>query len=728
MRRFIKELQHRGVLRGAGFYIAFLWLLLQVGDVFLPAFDLPDSALRYALYFGIAGLPVVLLLSWFYEITPAGIVTEQEARDTGTAGSSSQVMTIATIFFLVMALAISLYVNFRQAVEEVAVEPGIVSLLVADFDNQTGDPLFDGSLEAALMIGLEGASFINSYARNNAADVAQRIYGASSLDEETARLVSVREGIDLVLTGSIVQKNGGYELSQRVLDPLEGTLIAEARASADSKPDVLPAVGELAAQIREALGDVTLDEVSLASNETFTSTSLEAIKYFTQGQAHAFREENLKAIEYFEKAVVEDPDFGRAYTAWAHSEMKLGRREKSEELWQAALSHIDSMTERERYRTLGLYYGSVTGNQRKAIENYELLVEKYPVDSIGWNNLAVNYFLTLQFSKAMEVGSELVKLFPGNPAFRANFALFAMYAGDFPLGRREAEALLQEHPDYFLAYLPVAMANIADGNLGAAREVYNTMGAQGERANSVATTGLADIALLLGDFSQAAKLLEHGRESDLAFGNSLGHAYKGIYLARALAVEGDEDGAVAVLDKSMESNMEISHVVPAALMYIELGLPVRAQLLMESLAQNLQERPRAAADFIAGALALDRNDFVAAVDAFTASIQRVDFWLTRLYLGKVYTLAGSPAEALGEFEICLTRLGESTALFLDDVPTFQYHAELYYWLGRSKQEMGSLKGAREDLERYLALRVESDETPITNDARQRLKALTDEPR
>ena len=106
-----------------------------------------------------------------------------------------------------------------------------------------------------------------------------------------------------------------------------------------------------------------------------------------------------------------------------------------------------------------------------------------------------------------------------------------------------------------------------------------------------------------------------------------------------------------------------------------------------------------------------------------ASLQRRDFWLTRFYRGQAYALTGNQVEALGEFEICLERLGESTALFLDDVPTFQYHAELYYWLGRTKQAMGSLNGARQDLERYLALRVDSDDSPITRDARQRLAEL-----
>ncbi len=720
MKGFIGELQHRGVLRVAGLYIALTWLVLQVADVVLAAFELPDSTLRYLLFVAAAGLPVVLLLAWFFEITAEGIQTEQEVRDQGIARVGSPLLTVATITALVLALGISLYVNFQQATDEPVATPDMMSILVADFDNQTGDPLFDGSLEAALAIGMEGASFISSYARHDAARVAAKITAGDTLDEETARLVSVREGIDLVLIGSIVKRGDGYELTQRALDPVGGDLVAEAESSAENKADVLVAVGSLAAQIREALGDVSLEGGNLAANETFTAASLAAVQFYTQAQTHAFKEENVEAIKYFEKAVAEDPEFGRAYSGWATSELKLGHREKSEALWKKTLAFIDGMTERERYRTLGVYYTLVTANHLKAIENFELLVKKYPADGIGWNNLGVAYFYTLQFDKALEVGAQLVELFPGNPAFRANYALFAMYAGDFVVARKEAELLLEELPDYFLAYLPLAMADLVNGDLPAAESVYERMGELSQRAQSMSATGLADIALLTGDYSKAVQLLRQGRDSDLQSGNSLGAAYKGIYLAKALAAMGDRVAALESLDQSVQDNQTISHLVPAALIYIELGKTQRAEAIQQQLGSHLQQGHRAAAELIAGEIALSNDDAVAAVDAFNASLQRADSWLTHYALGRAYAFAGYHAEALGEFEMCLRRIGESTALYLDDIPTFQYHAPLYYWLGRTKQEMGMNNEARDDLNYYLSLRVDADESPWTEDARQRI--------
>lgn len=724
MKGFIGELQKRGVLRVAGLYIALTWLILQAAEVVFPVFEIPDIVVRYVLY-GAAGLfPLVMGLSWYFEFTSSGILTEEEVRSEGAERSGNSVLTVATTTALVLALAISLFVNYEQATDAPAQNQDIVSILVADFINETGDPLFDGSLESALTIGMEGAPFINSYARHLAEKVAESINSNSTLDEESARLVSVREGIDLVLAGSISQQGGGYKLTQRAVDPRTGDLVAQADVAADDKASVLMAVGTLAAQIREALGDVSLEGGNLAADETFTSASLEAVQFYTQAQTYAFQEQNLEAIAHFEKAVDEDPEFGRAYVGWALSEAKLGHRERSEELWAKALTLIDSMSERERYRTLGIYYTTVTSNQGKAIETYQLLVEKYPADGIGWNNLGVAFFYTLQFDKALEVGAELVDLFPENPAFRANYALFAMYAGDFAVAHKEAELLIAEYPGYFLAYLPSAVAEIVAGNLSAARSVYQQMGEQGRRAHSVSITGLADIALLEGDYAAAEELLVGGVESDLAAGNSRGAANKGVYAAQAMAALGDKDRALASLEQSLNDNQAISDLQPAALLYIELDEIDLADAIQQQLGAKLQKGHRAAAGLLKGAIALANGEAEDSVVALKASLQRSDSWLTHYFLGRALYASGDLDSALREFDLCSERIGEATALFLDDIPTIHYSAPLYYWLARTRHALGMVVDAREMLAFYVSLRDESDVSEWTVDARTRLAELS----
>ena len=722
MKKVIQELRERGVFRAAGLYIALTWLLLQIADVVFPAFDIADSYLRYILFGAIAGLPAVLVFSWFYDVSSEGIRTEDEVREAGEKRSAG-IFSRATIVLLVLALGVSLYANYEQASDVPEVMPELMSILVSDFVNDTGESIFDGSLEPALAIGIEGAPFISAFARTDAAAIAEQISGSEVLDEESARLVSVREGIQLVLVGSIKPDGEGYEFSLRAIDPREGEIIVDATASADNKVEVLPAVGQLAIQIREGLGDATLEDDPEA-NETFTAASLEAARYYTIGQSYNRTEQSELAAEYYAKAVEEDPDFGRAYAGWALSARNLGRTQQAGELWEKTLALLDTMTERERYRTLGTYYLTVTGNYLKAIENYQLLLEKYPADNAGRNNLGVAYFFTLQFDEALAQGTELVETHPRAPAYRANYALYAMYAGNFPTARDVATELIELDPGYFLGYVPLAIAELAQGNIEVARDVYKLMAEQGAQAASSATTGLADIALLIGDWQGAADLLNEGIQVDLDTGNKRAAAHKGVYLAYALLELGDRDAALQVLGTALQSTNSISHLLPAARLLIKMGELERAEAIRQQLDSRLQKNSRAAAAIIAADLALAAGDSVAGVDALNASIAHSDSWLARCSLGHAYAHADYHAEALGEFEQCEDRIGESTALFLDDIPTFHYSAPLHYWLGRTRQQLGMLDAARQDYTRYLSLRVDSDQSVMSRDARERLAELS----
>lgn len=724
MSNLFSELRSRGVFRSAGFHIAATWLVLQIADVMFPAFDIPDSALRLILFGSIATFPLTILLSWFYEFSGQGIRTESEIQEAGEERAGRGYLSTGTIIVLALALGVSLYANFEQASTPVAPETmEAVSILVSDFENETGDPIFDNSLEAALAIGMEGAPFISAYGRNTAAQIADKIKGSPVLNEEAARLVSMREDINLVLIGQIQKDGDGYEFALRAIDPQNGELVTDAHTTADDKIDVLPAVGRLAIQIREGLGDASLDDSVKDASETFTAASLEAARYYTIAQSFNHREQNKEAIEYYEKAIAEDPNFGRAYSGWALSAGKLGRTEQAAELWEKSLTLLDGMTERERYRALGVYYTVGSRNFDKAIENYELLVTKFPADHIGRNNMAVAYFYNRQFDEALSQGEALVKLYPGNPAYRANFALYAMYAGQFDFAREEARQLIASNEDYYLAYIPLAIAALDTGDTAAATAAYERMGAISQRARSIAETGLADIALLAGDYASAIPRLEQGRNEDIAAENSGAAAQKGVYLAQALFHEGNWEAASLVLDEAIPTTQNLAHLLPAARLRLAMGDIEQAEEIRAKLASRVQQNSRAAAAIIAGDMAMHRGEYVEAVDFFNKSIGHADSWLARFDLARAYIAAGYHAEALGELEKCEDRIGETSALFLDDIPTFHYRAPLYYWLAVTKLQMGMDKAAAEDFKRYLALRIDTDHSEITENARTQLAAL-----
>ena len=269
-----------------------------------------------------------------------------------------------TGMFVASALAYSVYLNLT-AIPPVEIDP--VSVLIADFDNQTGDPVFDGSLEQAFQIGLEVAPFITSYSRSDAQAIAAEISQDGALDTDVARLVSVRENIGMVLAGTILPDGDGYELSVVAIEPQAGEILGEADVDADDKNEVLAAVGQLASELTEEFGADVLDEDIAFANDSFTAASLEAVKSYTTAQDLQHKRRDDEATEYYAEAVELDPNFTRAYSGWALSAFVLGQTQRSDELWSQALANLDRVTERERLRTLGLYYSVVTRNYPKAL-------------------------------------------------------------------------------------------------------------------------------------------------------------------------------------------------------------------------------------------------------------------------------------------------------------------------------------------------------------------------
>lgn len=723
MKNFITELRRRQVFRATGLYIGVAWIVLEGADILLPAFEAPDWVFRTLVIVAFAGAPVTAVLAWIYEITERGIKREAEVEAEHLPRMHGRQMDFIVIGVLVVALSFSVYLNVQE--EPVApeqMEP--VSILIADFDNQTGDPVFDGSLEQALTIGLESAPFITAYRRDTAASLAAKLQaGAEGLDVEASRLVSVREGIKYVLAGSIRPDGEGYEFSVSALDPTEGTPAAEAGTSASSKAEVLAAVGTLAGQIREALGDQTLDSGQVALSETFTAASLEAASDYTKAQVLAYKLRFEEALEYYQRAIDADPNFGRAFSGYALTLSNMGRTDEAEVMWKKALATLDTMTEREKYRTLGLYYSVVSQNFDKAIENYERLVELYPADGAGHNNLAVSYFLTLDFDRAREEGLRVLEIYPNSVLYRGNYALYAMYAGDFETAVAEALKVLEQDPGYYKAYLPLAIAALAAGDTEGAIGHYRKMSETNPSGESLATLGLADVAIYSGKPDGAITLLAAGigRDRDAGRRYDLGH--KSVTLAAFHANHGSFAPAEEALRDALDHSRAEAIVFPAARLLIQLGREADARHIAEELGRELQPQDRAYGKLIEGMLAMAGGSPVEAIELIRASIELTDLWLARFHLGIVYLEAGYAAEALSEFELCETRIGEAASLFLDDFPTWRYTAPLNYWKARAQEAIGITPAAISSYQAFLALRPETNEDPLAVDARQRLETL-----
>lgn len=555
-----------------------------------------------------------------------------------------------------------------------------VPVLIADFDNQAGDPVFGGTLEQALGVAVEEASFITSYSRTDAARLARKIQPEAGLGPNLARLVAIREGIKVVLEGAIARDGGGYALTLRAVNPADGKRIWEARDQARTKSQVLPTVQALAVGLRKALGDTP----RAAGAESLTASSLEAVREYSVAQDLASEGRHADAIAHYQAAVGRDPAFGRAYSGWATAAFYLGRKDEAETQWKKALAFLPGMTEREKYRTLGTYYLGIAKNYDKAIENYSALIRLYPTDLAGHNNLAFAYFSTLNFAKAREEGDQARRLYPKNVLIGNNAALYAMYAGDFASAADQAKRLAEAQPGFYKNYLPLAIAALDAGRFEAAADAYAKMAATGQVGASLASIGLADALLYQGHPAQAEAELRRGIAADEKAGTKDLEGAKWMALAEAIEAQGRPSQAVGAAKRAIAFSKDEATLVPAGRLFARLGASDEAMAVARALGSSLEPQPRAYARVIDAEVAMQAGHWADAVDALRAALRLADLWLVRFDLGVAYVRAGHAVEGLAELDACAKRRGEASSLFLDDTPTFRILASLRDWTARAQ--------------------------------------------
>src|SRR6266478_793881 len=324
---------------------------------------------------------------------------------------------------------------FPGSAKKTAHEP--VSVLVADFTNHTGDPIFDDTLEPMFNFALEGASFINAFNRGRARTLAKKLPNPTDkLDEQSARLVALSEGISAVITGEISLRGNAYTISAMALDAATGNILARAEATAANQNDVVSTVPKLTAPIRKALGDTTPEAAQLENARgAFTARSLEVVHQYGIAMEQQFAGKTEEALKSFAKTAELDPNFARAYSGVTAAAIKLDRHGDAEKYIKLAMEHVDRMTDRERYRVRGLYYGT-SGNWQKCAEEYTQLVKAYPGDNIGHNNLAICLSQLRNLPKAIEEARLDNEMHP-NTLAHLNLAMFLAYAGDFQGSERE---------------------------------------------------------------------------------------------------------------------------------------------------------------------------------------------------------------------------------------------------------------------------------------------------
>ena len=334
-------------------------------------------------------------------------------------------LAMAATALTLFAVTGGLYLRSRLAAPVTRASPLTEKdgVLLADFFNKTGDPVFDDALKQALTIQLSQSPFLNIVSDRKIEETL-RLMGQpmQHITPELAREICIRTGSKAMVLGSISNLGTQYVIGLNAVGCANGDNLATEQKEAAGKEDVLNTLGQAATGLRGKLGEslVTVEKFDVPVEAT--TPSLEALRAYSMGGRTRRRNGDAEAIPFFKRAIELDPTFALAYAGLSVSYFNLNQAGPAAENATKAYELRDRVSERERYRISTTYYHAVTGELEKAIGEYELWSKSYPRDDTPPLNLGVVYQQLGQYDKAVVRTEEAQRLAPtttgyGNLAF-----------------------------------------------------------------------------------------------------------------------------------------------------------------------------------------------------------------------------------------------------------------------------------------------------------------------
>jgi eukaryotic-like serine/threonine-protein kinase len=367
---------------------------------------------------------------------PSGRVKAAEVSLRG--GRGWKILVPASVLAIVALIAGGFYFRSRSRSQLTDKD----TVVLADFANTTGDSVFDGTLKQALAIQLEQSPFLNVLADRKVNATLKLMNRAPSerITQEVAREICIRTNSKGLLTGSIASVGSQYLIGLKTVNCQTGDTLASAEATAENRDKVLNALGEVGNQLREKLGE------SLASLQKYntpleqaTTSSLDALKAFSDGRRLQNEKGDAEALPYHKRALELDPNFARAYAALGVCYSNLNQSVLAAANLKKAYELRERVSERERFYIEATYYGFVTGQVEKANQSYTQLVAAYPDDFAAHTNLGNNLNILGQYEKAAAEARLSLQVAPGGVAYSNLMASYlALNRPD------EAKAVFQE--------------------------------------------------------------------------------------------------------------------------------------------------------------------------------------------------------------------------------------------------------------------------------------------
>jgi len=298
------------------------------------------------------------------------------------------------------------------------------TILLTEFDNKTGEDVFDRTLRQGLAVQLQQSPFLDIFpeTRTRATLQLMSLSPDERVTRERAREICQRQGLKAFIAGTIVRFERNYSITLEALNGQTGDQLALVQIEAEGKDDVLKALSRAATELREKLGEELSSIQKFDAKLEVTTSSLEALKEYALGRSEQDRGQFFNAIEFYKRATEMDPNFATAWLGLALQYANTSQPALAAECLSKAFALSNRVAADERARITYFYYQIVTGELEKAIEAQEAYVRSYPREARGPGNLGNLYSITGQYEKSVAATTEAFRLNPNTTIWPGNLA------------------------------------------------------------------------------------------------------------------------------------------------------------------------------------------------------------------------------------------------------------------------------------------------------------------
>ena len=540
------------------------------------------------------------------------------------------------------------------------------TIVLADFTNTTGDPVFDGTLRQGLAVQIEQSPFLNLVSDEEVQQTLRMMNQPQDarLTPDIGREICQRTGSAAVLAGSIAQIGSQYNLILKAVNCSSGESLAGTEAQASDKNHVLSALGRMASEIRNKLGE-SLSTVRKFDTplEQATTSSLEALKAYSMGWNAAHARDAASAIPIFQRAISLDPNFAMAYAALGNSYWNAGESEFAAENLRKAYELRSGVSERERFFIESHYEGVVTGDLEKARQAYELWAQTYPRDPVPRNELGNMYLQLGQYDKPPAEYREAIRLSPSNGMYYGDLVWSYISQDRLDEARATAQEAQQKQVDFVsLHFLLYQLGFLQNDTVGMAQQVAWSAGKLGVEdgflSNEAETTAYYGRLGKAREFTrQAVASAIHAEEKEVAANYETNAA-----LRLALFGNPAESRQRAAAALALSTGRDVRYGAALALAFA--GDAARAQLLADDLSKRFPKDTVVQFNYLPtlrAQLAVSHDDYPKAIEVLQTAMPYELSFFGGLYpvfvRGGAYLAAHQGSEAAAEFQKILSHRG-----------------------------------------------------------------------